>query len=285
MKTTPVVKRYVFLTLSALLLCSIVYSQVGINTTTPNGILDVTSSNTGLILPRVNLTSTTVQSPVLNPQGGNIPIGTTVYNRNTSTNGTNDVTPGIYVWNGTRWAPQFTRKQSAIYEQTVMNVRTQSAGGYKTIPLSGTSFTANYTGSYRIELNVNFGGGDAKVPKISGGSSSTWSDGYLNIARMTGTFRLLFNGTPYLIPASSISTAYLGATNYFGIWKQFTAVFYVNLTANSVNSFSLGFDQDSAPEFIGNGNNNNGDGSFSGGDGHVGFDIPCRVEITYTGEQ
>ena len=43
---------------------NIIYSQIGIGTTTPNGALDIVSSNQGLIIPRVALTSLVAAAPV-----------------------------------------------------------------------------------------------------------------------------------------------------------------------------------------------------------------------------
>ncbi len=78
-------------------------SQVGVGTTTPNGALDVNSSTNGFVPPRVALTATNVQAPVLNPQGGVIPAGTIVWNTATAGTSPNNVAPGLYYWNGTRW--------------------------------------------------------------------------------------------------------------------------------------------------------------------------------------
>ena len=75
-------------------------AQVGINTTTPNGILDINSTTHGFVLPRVALTATNVQAPVTNPQGGAVAIGTLIYNTATTNTGSNDVSPGFYVWDG-----------------------------------------------------------------------------------------------------------------------------------------------------------------------------------------
>lgn len=68
------------------------FSQVGINTTTPdiNSDLTLASPNKGLLLNRVGLISTTT---------GVFAAGMLVYNTNTS----NDVIPGIYISNGTTW--------------------------------------------------------------------------------------------------------------------------------------------------------------------------------------
>lgn len=69
-------------------------AQVGIGTTTPQGALDIESTNDGLLIPRVSLTATTVSAPVITPT-----VSELVYNINTA----GDVTPGYYYWNGTVW--------------------------------------------------------------------------------------------------------------------------------------------------------------------------------------
>ncbi len=75
------------------------YAQVGVNTTAPNGVLDVVSTTNGMLLPRVALTTTTLAAPVVNPAGGALPTSTLVYNTNTA----GDVTPGYYYWSGSAW--------------------------------------------------------------------------------------------------------------------------------------------------------------------------------------
>lgn len=75
------------------------FSQVGIGTTSPDGssILDINSTNTGLLIPRVSLSDiTNGSSPVNSPA-----VSLLVYNTNASTAGGNGV--GYYYWNGTIW--------------------------------------------------------------------------------------------------------------------------------------------------------------------------------------
>jgi hypothetical protein len=77
--------------------------QVGIGTTTPQGSLDITSTNSGLVIPRVALTTTTNNLPVTNPAGGALVVGTLVWNTATAGVAPNNVTPGYYYWSGTAW--------------------------------------------------------------------------------------------------------------------------------------------------------------------------------------
>jgi len=78
-------------------------AQVGVGTTTPAGALDITSSTNGLLLPRVSLTALNVAAPVVNPAGGALVVGTLIWNTATAGVIPNNVVPGMYYWEGTRW--------------------------------------------------------------------------------------------------------------------------------------------------------------------------------------
>jgi trimeric autotransporter adhesin len=73
-----------------------IFSQVGIGTTTPDSssLLDITSSNKGVLIPRISLVQTTNFAPLLSHVAG-----MQVYNTATI----NDVTPGQYYNDGTKW--------------------------------------------------------------------------------------------------------------------------------------------------------------------------------------
>ncbi|WP_035759006.1 hypothetical protein [Flavobacterium tegetincola] len=76
------------------------FSQVGVNTITPEGALDVKSTSQGVLLPRVNLLSETDDVTVTNPEGGALVVSTLVYNL-----GTAGLSPaGFYYWEGTKWS-------------------------------------------------------------------------------------------------------------------------------------------------------------------------------------
>jgi hypothetical protein len=77
---------------------NVVYSTgaMGLGTTTPNGdaVLEIASSTQGLLLPQVALTSTGAASPLSAHVAGMV-----VWNTTTA----GDVTPGLYIDNGSQW--------------------------------------------------------------------------------------------------------------------------------------------------------------------------------------
>lgn len=79
------------------------FSQIGINTTTPNAMLDVSSTNNGILIPRVQLTSNQDITTVINPDGGTLAISTLIYNIAAAGTIPNNVVAGFYYWDGTVW--------------------------------------------------------------------------------------------------------------------------------------------------------------------------------------
>jgi hypothetical protein len=78
--------------------CSSVFSQIKIGenpkSINADAILEVESVNKGFLLPRIALVSTTVSAPLKKFTGGMV-----VYNTSSS----NDLTPGLYYCDGTKW--------------------------------------------------------------------------------------------------------------------------------------------------------------------------------------
>ena len=101
-----------------IILFSTSFAQVGINTDgnrpDPSAMLDVSASDKGLLPPRVALTATNMADPVLLPA-----TGLFVYNTAISGTSPNNVQPGYYCWNGTRWisliVPQGTNIGEILY--------------------------------------------------------------------------------------------------------------------------------------------------------------------------
>ena len=79
--------------------------SVGIGNTGPNqqAALDMGQTNKGLLINRVNLTSTTSSAPIYGNQA-NMPESLLVYNTATTT-GSNAVNPGFYYWRNNQWNP------------------------------------------------------------------------------------------------------------------------------------------------------------------------------------
>lgn len=74
-------------------------AQVGISTTSPQAALDVNTSNSGVLIPRVTLVSETDVTTVTSPNAPNIIESTMVYH----TGSVGLVDAGFYFWNGTSW--------------------------------------------------------------------------------------------------------------------------------------------------------------------------------------
>ncbi|MFD0964580.1 hypothetical protein [Pseudofulvibacter geojedonensis] len=152
---------------------TIIYSQVGIGTTTPNNdaALDISSLNRGLLLPRVPLTSTTNSTPM-----NNHVMGMVVYN----TNNSQDLTPGVYYNDGTKWV-----RSSPIYYRNHFTQTTSltipSNTTYYAIPgLSGLSINVPKDGYYQF----NFTGYYATPQATSSGNQGMFyctGEGYFRI--------------------------------------------------------------------------------------------------------
>ena len=259
---------------ASFLVCNVAFAQVGIGTSSPQGILDVDSSTFGVVYPNIALTATNVAAPVVNPNGGNLAIGTTIYNTNTTNTGTKDVEPGIYSWDGTQWVTHFFKRQSELFTQTAP-LRTSSSVGWQDVPnlgaLSFQTFTAKYSGLYRIEVKTHYGGGRMV------------NNGDVNVAAQEGIFRFNFDGTNYNFTSKAYSTynANVGSGVYFSnIAKEAYITKYINLVAGQTYSFNLQFNQASSPGFEGNGDLI----LLDDGRGYVGDGVPCQIEFTYIDE-
>ncbi|RXM42356.1 hypothetical protein BOW55_20640, partial [Flavobacterium sp. YO12] len=114
-----------FLGLTGLLLFSTVsYSQVGIGTLTPeqSSQLDVTATNKGMLIPRIKLVQTTLQTPVI----GTAAVSLLVYNTQTI----NDVMPGFYYWNGVKWVRIVNKDEIDNFNETITTLLNNGNGTY-----------------------------------------------------------------------------------------------------------------------------------------------------------
>lgn len=249
--------------------------DTGIKTTTPNGALEVNSSNSGVILPRVSLTAANVSAPVINPNGGGAPIvGTFVYNTNTTTNGPNEVTPGLYMWNGTKWVAMFNKFDYERFQQDAATVTQNPSSPNQLRTMAATvnvpglinrRFRPKYTGVYELYISTNFGAGQINDPE----------EGLVSVGTQEGTFEFTCNGGVgntfiYAHSFSSVDQSPTGTDDKrFAIWREATTTRFVNLVAGQDYTFSLRFIPEPSPRF---------DVTATGaGRGYIGLDIPCEV--------
>lgn len=123
---------FIFLSVSNLII-----AQVGINTDNPQGALDIVSTNSGVVLPRIALSSSIDGVTVVNPAGGPVAEGTIVYNT-----GTGGLSPaGYFIWDGAEWDKVVTANQKQVHF------------GYITITSSGS---LNVTGVGFTPSSIEF---------------------------------------------------------------------------------------------------------------------------------
>ena len=286
--------KYVLLSLAAGLVFAIgAHAQVGVGTVQPEGILDVESSTQGIVFPRVVLTSTALEAPVINPNGASLVAGTVVYNTTASNTGTNDVYPGIYAWDGTKWTPQFILEEYEIYEQTGGCLRTiiregtsdPDTGNVATIPMNGSNsniFTPTYTGTYRIEVKANFAAGEIDPFTTSDDISLATSEGAFFFSLNgpgididpTSTFYDYAEGWLYCHSYSSYSDIESPALVHDKVPHYGTLVFHEDLAAGQNYTFTLTNSINTGHDYF----VNNGDSGT--GQGHIGHDVPCTIEFT-----
>ena len=262
---------------------SIMRSQVGINTTSPKGVLDVESSTMGVVFPVVSLPDPYTET-ITNPNGGGIVAGTTVYNTNSTINGADSMYPGIYFWNGSKWISQRERKDNKLFLQNT-NLRPESSTGAQSINFDDNTFTPIFTGKYKVTLTVHFGGGTTNLPS---GSQ------YVNFAKQEGVFEFIFNSNTDSFSLSSYSGSnddklFKGGSGsplieYNNLVNQTSNTYEETLTAGTAYSFTLTFNQENAPGF-------EGDGDIivsppEDGTGYITINdsLKCSVEINYVGE-
>lgn len=95
------------------------FSQVGINTTTPHAssMLDVTATDKGILIPRISIPNLSAAAPITSPATSLL-----VYNTNVTTG------IGFYYWNGTIWTPfgggtdDWSNSGANIYNNNTGNV-------------------------------------------------------------------------------------------------------------------------------------------------------------------
>jgi hypothetical protein len=281
MKKLNLYKNIFFALFSLIAMSSLAQVSIstGTPTATPQGLVDMQNSTAGIVYPRFALTSTDIEAPVQNPNGGSLEVGTVVYNTNTTTTGTNDVFPGLYAWNGSKWTTQYIREDSEIAQQSSLAQRVVTGStGADDYPVpsdwidvtglgAGSSFTPKYSGTYRIKANVNFGAGEI-VPEPGYATSMATEEGY---------FRITLGPDSYLIytHAYSVHNRDIAGGTYFEQFRHDSSlIVYVNLVAGVPFPYRFEIDVFVANNFVNGGNSGTGMA-------YVGLGLPCNIEFTY----
>jgi hypothetical protein len=126
------------------LLNSSFYAQVGIETTIPEAQLDIVSTNKGLLIPRVDLTSLLIESPIINPQSGALEVSTMVFHK-----GTNGIEAGFYYWDGIRWKGFTSENENKGLQYYVFS----NTGSLPNIEKSSLIYNISNSGLWMSELN------------------------------------------------------------------------------------------------------------------------------------
>ncbi|MAY22304.1 MAG: hypothetical protein CMC74_05965 [Flavobacteriaceae bacterium] len=206
---------------------------VGVGTNTPNGLLDLSSSTMGMIPPRVALTSTLTEAPVVNPQGGSLLAGTCVYNTATAGTAPNNVAPGLYFWNGARWVA-FAGSPGGLDWTLTGNTGTNTTSNYLgTADNVGVVFRTNGTERMEIEDDgqVNIGlGATASTAGYQLEVQATATDGNAIVGHG--------NGLGYGVRAENLS-ANGGAGRAFLAHNDNYVINSIMYNANTSNSVGL----------------------------------------------
>jgi hypothetical protein len=117
------------ITLVFLFLFNAAGAQVGIATDYPEAALDINSTDSGMLIPRIALTSSTTAAPLINPNGGQLVEGTMVWNT-----GTAGVTPtGFYLWETNQWNLVVSENKPQIFIGRMVISASDFSEGTKTI--------------------------------------------------------------------------------------------------------------------------------------------------------
>jgi hypothetical protein len=164
------------------------YAQnVGINATGANpnasAMLDVSSTNSGLLIPRVALTASNAAGPITTPATSLL-----VYNTATAGTAPNNVTPGFYYWNGTAWV--------ALLANAGTN------GGWNLTGNSGTDATLNFLGT-TDDHQVVFKSNNANYAQMGSRQTLGLVDVYPDYTDGTEKVTLLHSSLQFEAPAAS----------------------------------------------------------------------------------
>lgn len=225
--------------LIAILFTGYLFGQVGIGTFNPDksSILELQSADKGLLISRVDLTSSTLDLDGVPGQA----TGLLIYNIGST------LPTGFYYWSGTDWRNiRNSTSQPAVISEIQCNTALLSPSTYTSgVPYNGY-MTVTYSGGngadYSSQAPINSTGVTGLTATLSGGTLSNGS----------GTFTYVVSGTP---SASSPNTAsFLLPTTFGGTGCTATVGSGQTLSVGQIKSFRAIV---SAASFTANGGSRN----------------------------
>ncbi|MFN5942382.1 MAG: hypothetical protein ACK44S_04270 [Bacteroidota bacterium] len=208
-------------------------AQVGVGTTSPNAssILDISSTTKGVLLPSVNLTSTTMD---LDANGTTIqPVGLLVYNSGST------LTKGFYYWNGSEWV-------SISAAASAKNIYCNNTNPNNATIFDDVIPAVTHSSSFVQNQNYTYFGTDGSCWIWNGSSYTTYTPTVnLNVGQTLSVYRTMSttaaDGTH--LPEAGLIT--LDGLVRVGL-NRFSATFYKpyiqNISANAINvTFTSGF--------------------------------------------
>jgi len=148
-------------------------AQIGIGTTSPDASLDVVNSISGILIPRISLTMTSIMAPVVNATVSEI-----IYNTST----TGDVVEGFYYWDGVKWA---------MFGGASIDMDWAKLDGSIPLAISDNIYTEGNVGigtnvpSAMLHIDAGTQGGYLKI--VGNKDSAITNSGYLSIENSTST--------------------------------------------------------------------------------------------------
>lgn len=160
----------------------------------PSAMLDVAASNKGVLVPRVSLTSTADISTIISPATSLL-----VYNTATVGIPPNNVSPGFYYWNGTKWSLLGSITTFAEFYALMPgdNTATIAAGSPIQFPQNGLSngiitrinasqFNIPAVGIYLVDWQVSIAEAGQLILQLNGTDIPTSV-----VGRATGTSQII----------------------------------------------------------------------------------------------
>ena len=268
-------KRYASAFLLLALFHTAAHAQVkiGNNPTTinTNSILELETTNKGLVLPRIALTNVTSPSPL----SATVLEGTFVYNTNASVAGGSGA--GLYYWTGSQWQYMVTPTSANAWLLTGNSVVSSSTNFLGTTSLVSVRFRTNNVQRMIIDSLGRIGIG-LNNPLYALSVLSASNPLYLSGVQATSTFSAdsvltINNGIVKKSPSSALSNIYwsttgnagTGSSNFLGTTDNVPLIIKVNNTQSGYFDAknNIIFSQNSPASLTGNYNFGIGSQVFS----------------------